>query len=278
MSDPGFELDRHIAVRDAGDGRFTGTVDEAYSIGPYPNGGYLLAIAVNALRQRTPLPDPVAVSAHYVRPAQNGIACEVVTEVVRAGRGHATLEASLRQEGRTCMRVLATFGDLGAATGPTLAAPPPPSIPPLEECIPDGEDRGAPMPNGLIAHIRERFEARYDPACIGWRRGEPSGDGVIQGWLRFRDGRPVDTLALMLVCDAMPPAVFNLVRGGWVPTLELTCLVRARPAEGWMRCRFTTRHVRAGYLEEDGEVWDEDGVLVCQSRQLARVLPPPDAG
>jgi acyl-CoA thioesterase len=42
--------------------------------------------------------------------------------------------------------------------------------------------------------------------------------------------------------------------------------------EGWLRCRFTTRFVTGGYLEEDGEVWDEAGRLVAQSRQLA-LLP-----
>jgi len=57
----------------------------------------------------------------------------------------------------------------------------------------------------------------------------------------------------------------------WTPTVELTAHVRASPAPGWLRCRFSTRFVTAGFLEEDGEVWDSTGRLVGQSRQLALV-------
>ena len=68
----------------------------------------------------------------------------------------------------------------------------------------------------------------------------------------------------------MAPAVFNSgLPMGWVPTVELTVHVRARPAPGPLRCRFTTRFVTGGALEEDGEVWDSADVLVAQSRQLA---------
>jgi hypothetical protein len=72
----------------------------------------------------------------------------------------------------------------------------------------------------------------------------------------------------------MPPAVFDAVEGGWVPTLELTVHVRARPAPGWLRCWFRTRFLIDGYLEEDGEIWDEQDNLVALSRQLARLNPP----
>jgi acyl-CoA thioesterase len=57
----------------------------------------------------------------------------------------------------------------------------------------------------------------------------------------------------------------------WTPTLEMTTHVRAMPAPGWLRCRFTTRFVTGGLLEEDGEIWDQSGRLVALSRQLALV-------
>jgi len=43
---------------------------------------------------------------------------------------------------------------------------------------------------------------------------------------------------------------------------------------GWCLVRFRTQEVVAGYLEETGEIWSEDGRLLAESRQLAVVLDP----
>ena len=54
----------------------------------------------------------------------------------------------------------------------------------------------------------------------------------------------------------------------------MTTHVRGIPEPGWLRCRFSTRFVSGGLLEEDGEIWDESGRLVAQSRQLALTPKP----
>jgi len=60
-----------------------------------------------------------------------------------------------------------------------------------------------------------------------------------------------------------------------VPTVDLTVHVRATlptphvgPADHVLMI-FRTREVRDGFLEEDGEIWSRDGVLLAQCRQLA---------
>ena len=100
----------------------------------------------------------------------------------------------------------------------------------------------------------------------------------MRGWVRLLDEEPIDSLALLFVADAYPPAVFNSnVPLLWVPTVELTVHVRARPVAGWLRSCFTTRFVSGGFLEEDGEIWDASGRLVAQSRQLALLPQMPAA-
>lgn len=74
-----------------------------------------------------------------------------------------------------------------------------------------------------------------------------------------------------MACDITPPAVWNVLgRKGWVPTVELTAHVRARPASGPLSIEVGTHHVQDGFLEEDALVRDARGRLVVQSRQLAR--------
>jgi hypothetical protein len=200
------------------------------------------------------------VSAHFLVAGARG-PVEIATEVLRGGRhatGRALLAGADDEPGRVRIAMTATCGDLGAADGPTTVAAEPPDLPPPEECV-DPSAAEVELPP-----IVERFDLRFDPASVGWAVGRPSGVGRMAGWLRFADGHPIGTSALPLLADAFPPPTLNLLpRVAWVPTLELTVHVRARPAPGWLRAVFTTRYLVDGYLEEDGELWDEDGRLVA---------------
>ena len=95
----------------------------------------------------------------------------------------------------------------------------------------------------------------------------------MSGYIRFADGRAPDTRSLVLFADAFPPSVFSsLGVVGWVPTVELTVHVRARPAPGWIKAVFTTDDLSGGRMIESGKLWDSQGRLVAQSRQLGLVM------
>jgi acyl-CoA thioesterase len=264
---PTFTFDDDTDARPSGDGRWDVALTDRWNIGPNPNGGYVLAVIAAALFQASDKPDPLSLTAHYLRPASPGPG-HVEVEVVRTGRRHTHLHARLVQETER-VRVVAVFGDLAAASGPTLVREEPPELPPPSECLvrPAGSGPAIGVPT-----MMDRFETRLSPRS-GWIRGEPTGVPEITGWTRFADGRPPDVRSLPLFADAFPPPVFELGPAGWVPTIELTVHVRARPEPGWLRARFATHVLVDGYLSEDGELWDEAGTLVAQSRQLAMLLP-----
>lgn len=266
-----YEFDTDTAVTPTTPGRYVAHLTDRWNIGENPNGGYLLATAGRAMSlESTAHPDPLSVTAHYLRPGGAGPA-DIAVEIVRTGRKLTTLRSSFVQGGKEKLEILATFGRLADAAGPSAIAAPPPSIPSPQECVP----RDPHNTDGLtISHIAYRTETRLHPDT-GFVTGRPSGNAVINGWIRFADGRAPDLLSLLLFADAFPPAVFEVLEGtGWVPTIELTVHLRNTPAPGWLQARMTTRYLIDGYFEEDGEIWDSRGTLVCQSRQLGMIFRP----
>jgi acyl-CoA thioesterase len=252
-----FVFDEDTRVSATGMGKYVGNVSERWSIGPVPNGGYVLTIGLSALGQALDRPDPLTVTGHFVRPAAPG-PIDVLVEVVKSGRAYATGMARLVQNDKEVLRVLATYGTLenGSPVRHVAGAPPR-----FERLVPRSTER--------LPEIAKRFEVEADEESIAFLFGKRAPHAEIRGRMRFADGRRPDTRSLALLADAMPPPVFNLIDPGWVPTLELTVHMRARPTTEWLSCVFRTRFVFEGLLEEDGELWDESGQLVAQSRQLA---------
>ncbi len=268
------EFDRDTAVTRRGPGVYDLELSAGWTIISAVNGGYLLAVLGRALGDALPHPDPFTISAHYLTASHPGPAV-VRTETVRTGRTLSTGQASLFQyddEGNEVerIRVLASYGDLGALPEDVRTSAKPPAIPPLEQCF-GLEDGPGPAPVDGSSAIADRLMLKLDPATLGWALGRPSGNGEMRAWFGLADGRDADPLSLLLAVDALPPTAFELGLKGWVPTVELTVHVRCRPAPGPLRVAITTRNLAGGFLEEDAEVWDSADRLVAQSRQLARV-------
>lgn len=261
------------AVERLDDSRFGGHLTDRWLVlgDAAPNGGYLTAVAARAMASAADRPDPITVSAHFVRPTHPGDV-EIATEIVKSGRRHTTVAARLLQKGQECARLLGTFGDLTAADGPTRVDRRPPELPAVEDC----QDMNAAVgEDGFAPPVFQRFDHRMPPGMMDWAAGRPLGRGLIQGWCRFAGDEPMDPFGLLVVADAYPPAIFNAGEPiGWTPTVEMTVQIRKRPAPGWLASRFTSELVTHGYLEEDGEVWDADGDIVVLSRQLAMVARP----
>jgi len=253
------------SVEATGDATFHGSIAPRWDIAGNANGGLLLAIRARALVAATGRPDPVTITAHYLSPAKPR-PVDVTTEVVKAGKRFTTGAALMRSGDRPLLSLLETFGDLTEDAASLLVDGSPPDLPPVEDCLHLPSSATIPPP------FNAQVELHIHPEDASYASKERSGIARVHGWFRLPHGEAVDKVGLLLTLDSFPPTVFNSdLPVGWTPTIELTAHVRARPVPGWLRCRFTTRFVSGGFLEEDGEIWDGDGRLVAQSRQLALV-------
>ena len=185
------------------------------------NGGYVMGVCLQALTRVMPLPDPLVVSAFFLRPALPG-AAEVRTAVIRSGRRISTGEATLYQDGKEALRVTAAFSDLRQAAGRTVVLAARPDLPPPDQAIDLMGGRVIPE-----LSIAQRVEYRA-AAWPGWARGKPSGRPSQEFWMRYRDGREPDLLSLASLVDAAAPPVLELGETGSA-TVELTVHLRAHP-------------------------------------------------
>ncbi|WP_231446901.1 thioesterase family protein [Brevibacterium zhoupengii] len=256
-----------IAVERQTETSFTADIDGDWSVAGAVNGGYLLSVAGLALRNNSAkAPDPLVLSTYYLGPSQGGRA-EITTRLIREGRSSATFAIDLSQNTEPKITALATMGNLAALPDDVATTAIPPELPDPDQCI-----NVAEAPGDFIesAPLMKRYDMRLDPETAGFATGQPSGRGLLQGWIRLADGTAPDALSLLAFLDAFPPVMFDLGRFNWAPTMELTAHLRAEPAPGWIRAKLYTRNIAGGMFEEDCELWDSAGRLVAQSRQLAR--------
>lgn len=265
------EFDRDTSVRLREPGVHDVRLSPGWAIGHALNGGYLLAVIGRALGDALPHPDPFTITAHYFSATTHGPAV-IRTDTARTGRTLSSGSAGLFQtdaHGNEVerIRVLASYGDLDTVSDEIRTSAEPPAMPPREQCFSAHDNPAGPEAG---PEMGKRLDLRLDPATCGWAVGAPSGRGEMRAWLGLADGRDADPFSLLMAVDALPPTAFELGLSGWVPTVELTVHVRARPASGPLRVSVSTVNLAGGFLEEDVEVWDSAGRLVAQSRQLAR--------
>jgi acyl-coenzyme A thioesterase PaaI-like protein len=255
------------AVAPISDGRFEAEVDTNWTIAGKPNGGYLLAMLGQAAAQVSVHGDVTAASAHYLRSPEPG-AVLIEAEVLRNGRAASQVRARIRQNGSTRVEALLTTGSLGAPSAPYWdAGLPRPGQVAYSDC-----PRLIPrLPNGMPVAIMDQVDVRLEPGSTGFANGEPTGRGEIRGWLALPGDEPFDTSSLLYAVDAFPPATFDIEFSGWVPTLELTVYVRARPSPGPVQILQRAQLIAGNRVDESCFVWDSAGCLVAQGTQLAAI-------
>jgi hypothetical protein len=266
---PATDLHAALALRPEG-ADLVGHVHEGWDVFGVPHGGYLLALAGNAVLTATGAPDLFTVTTHYLRKASTGPLRFRVTRV-GGSRRLTTVTATATQGAEAVLAVMASVGDREALEGPSWRRTDPwdPGAAHLTPRAGSPEMEAESPATFPTPQVAARAGERLDASTLGFAAGAPDGSGEIRAVV---EDVPPDQLGALLACDITPPAVWNaLGPRGWVPTVELTAHVLARTGTGPLAVRAWTHDVDDGFAGEDAFVHDAHGRLMVRSRQLARV-------
>ena len=226
-------------------------------------GGYIAALLTRGIVSvGTAAHHPLTVTIDYLRPPSVGRA-EVVTRVERAGRRLVTVGAWLCQAGR---EMAVARGVLCIPEeGPEKVDAPFPDVPPPAACPTWRPPQWSDLP------ILDRYEVR-----AAWNGHPGAGLDVADtaGWARTAEPTALEAPLVAFLADVfLAPVMVQEARNLHTPTVELQLSFRVplptvdRP-HGWYLSHLRSEFANAGYVEQSGDVWTEEGQLVARMRHL----------
>jgi acyl-CoA thioesterase len=263
---------------------FAADVSPDWRAGRGPHGGYLAAILLRALIETVaePARSPRSLTIHYARAPEPG-PVSIRTVIEREGRSLSTLSARIEQDGALVALALAAFSVPWSA--PEISEQPMPDVAPPDARRQSGKllfEGAPPFTQHLVLQPRIGvipFQGSSAPMDVG-------------AWLGLAEPRPLDSLSLAFLSDAMfSPPFIRIDQPATSPTIDLTIHFRTalptldptNAGDGATRtsagdpdelcfARFRSGRVHEGFFEEDGVIWGADGSLLAQSRQLAILM------
>lgn len=226
-------------------------------------GGFSAALALAAAqRANCGLPPLRSATVNFVGPLDGTVA--VTTRVLRRGRNATWVGAEVA--GEAGVGLTATFVFMGAVESRLHLSE---STPPAGWCSPETATALPEHPN--VPAFITQFERRFATP----RSDKPQP--VLSWWVRARDIAGLDPMVhLMLVADALPPAVLPLI-GGPAPVSSMTWLINLLTPAPVSRGDWWLVHAAADYAEngcssQDMAIWDADGRPVSAGMQSMAVF------
>lgn len=266
-----FEKDTRVRRVDLDPPRYEMILDPSWWVGQGPNGGYLAAGMLRAVRETLDGAGPLRdLSVSFHEPAQAGPA-GIAVETLREGGSVVVARADLVQDGTKAATLRATTG--AAREGPAFVAEDPPSAASWAKARPFDPPEALDPPT-FVQHCEFRIAGGAPPLA-----GAVGDD--MRVWMRMAEPTPVDEPLLVFLADAWMPAVYAVVdEHVLAPSLDLSLQVHALPTDPSddepLLGLFRADHARDGYAFEDGTLWTADGRLVARARQTRRILRPPE--
>jgi acyl-CoA thioesterase len=252
-----------------GEGRYQGTVHTSWYQGRGAFGGVLAGAVLRSMMRELndAARSPRSFTVHFSAPVTEGeVLLTVRTE--RAGRQVTHLTARLEQQGQVACVASATFA-VSRQTSLVYQQVKVPEAPPAADVPSVPED--APLPA-----FGRHFEFR-------WFAGVPfsgAAEARMGGWIRPRVPTSLDAPLAVALLDAFPPSPSARVEGFCnLATMDLTVHFYAPlPPQGaspeafWLRTAHS-RQASEGYADDLAELWDAEGRLLAQCRQMVAVFP-----
>ena len=259
---------KDTAVNKLKDNIYCGNLSDSWSIGGAINGGYSMSIAARALSDYLSHKDPLSITGHYLSVAEPG-PVELHLEKLSEGRSISNACAKFIQSGEERIRFTASFTDFEKSKGDTLYERESLEFPSIEECV------KLPSSSSLAPAFEEQIDRFFTLDSKWWDEHRPRQKAELDAYYSWPNDDPIDIFSLIFFSDSMTPPVYNrLGSRGWVPSIELTVHIRGIPTPGPVLMRGKTDFVIEGFLGEDDEIWDSEGNLVAESRQIAKLRLP----
>lgn len=192
----------------------------------------------------------------------------ITAEPVRSGGAISAARASMASEDQTHAAAWAILSTGAPLKAPVLA-PPPPVVPHWKDCA------VFTVPPAFVP-----FAASTEIRPAGTTR--PFGghaEARLCAWIRLLDDDAApDPARLIFLADALAPSYSAvLTELAPMPTLELSVHLSGRPAGSSPWVLLSARTPAAspeGWITEDIDLWNEDGIHLAAARQL-RILRTP---
>lgn len=242
------------------DGIYERVNDESWLGYPGLFGGYVNALALQAcsLEVADPTRSPRTLTVHFLRRFPVG-QMRVEANIERSGASVTVVTARMYCETTLCGFAAVTFAKERQSIDFTDLQMP--------QGI--GFDPTLPLSGDLPFPFRDnlRMWDVFD--------GVPSGQTLSHsgGWSLPRHDQPIDERFLVAIADGFTPVAYRKLSAPMMAgTMEFTAYFRSNPknvaAGEPVLAVLTTAASLHGYVEEDCNIWSQQGELLLQSRQL----------
>jgi acyl-CoA thioesterase len=255
-------LSKVLRLKTDGPG-FVTEIPQDWTQGRTTFGGLLAAVAIRGLQTASQGRPLRSFLMDCVSPTVPG-ELNVQVEVLRVGRSLLHTRATLSQAGETRALLLGTFGHPrdSKLRQDDVSAP--------KSDLPPDQLVRLPYIEGAMPAYTQHFDYRWT-SQHGLFSGAP--EGKLSGFVRALDADRVDSAVIAALIDSFPPPVLTQLRAP-APASTVTWMVNfthLRPAIALNEfCRYesVTTSASSGYAGVDTRLWDHDGRLLADSRQL----------